>query len=140
MLSEALQTDMCEMAFSPLLASRLAVVAIADGLVIGGSALLALAVSLVLDPDSQTVYVNKVGTFGVSFASYWWTRTSAAGIRATHHLLAPGPPAIRGRPGLLATLIGVKLWVPESSENRVLRVAIRATLITSRMSPCYGSS
>ena len=26
---------------------------------------------------------------------------------------------------LLATLIGVKLWIPESSENRVLRVAIR---------------
>ena len=36
------------------------------------------------DPDSQTVYVNKVGTFGVSCASYWWTRISAAGIRATH--------------------------------------------------------
>ena len=31
----------------------------------------------------------KVGTFGVSCASYWWTRISAAGIRATHHL--PGP-------------------------------------------------
>ena len=41
------------------------------------------------DPDSQTVYVNKVGTFGVSCASYWWTRISAAGIRATHHLLGP---------------------------------------------------
>ena len=26
---------------------------------------------------------------------------------------------------LLATLIGVKLWIPESSENRVSRVAIR---------------
>ena len=40
-------------------------------------------------PDSQTVYVNKVGTFGVSCATYWWTRISAAGIRATHHLLGP---------------------------------------------------
>ena len=41
------------------------------------------------DPESQIVYVNKVGTFGVSCASYWWTRISAAGIRATHHLLGP---------------------------------------------------
>ena len=48
MLSEALQTDMCEMALNPPLASRLAFVAIADGLVIRGSALLALAVSRVL--------------------------------------------------------------------------------------------
>ena len=38
------------------------------------------------DPDSQ---VNKVGTFGVSCASYWWTRISAAGIRATHNLSGP---------------------------------------------------
>ena len=43
------------------------------------------------DPDSQTVYVNKVGTLGVSCASYWWTRISAAGagIRATRRLLGP---------------------------------------------------
>ena len=41
------------------------------------------------DEDSQIVYVNKVGTFGVSCASYWWTRISAAGIIATHHLLGP---------------------------------------------------
>ena len=41
------------------------------------------------DPESQIVYVNKLGTFGVSCASYWWTRISAAGIRATHHLLGP---------------------------------------------------
>ena len=33
--------------------------------------------------------MNKVGTFGVSCASYWWTRISAVGIRATHHLLGP---------------------------------------------------
>ncbi|OLQ03582.1 Anthranilate N-benzoyltransferase protein 2 [Symbiodinium microadriaticum] len=26
------------------------------------------------DPDSQLVYVNLVGTFGLSCASYWWTR------------------------------------------------------------------
>eukprot|EP00439_Symbiodinium_sp_Y106_P013439 s5626_g1.t3 len=44
------------------------------------------------DPDSQIVYVNKVGTFGLSPASYWWTRIAACGIRATHHLLGPGYP------------------------------------------------
>ena len=32
---------------------------------------------------------QQVVTFGVSCASYWWTRISAAGIRATHHLLGP---------------------------------------------------
>ena len=48
MISEALQADMREMALSTLLAPRLAIVAEADGLVIGGSAFLALAVSLVL--------------------------------------------------------------------------------------------
>ena len=47
-LSEALQTDMRKMALSSLLAPRLAIVAIADGLVIRGTTLLALAVSLVL--------------------------------------------------------------------------------------------
>ena len=26
------------------------------------------------DPEFQIVYVNKLGTFGVSCASYWWTR------------------------------------------------------------------
>ena len=29
------------------------------------------------DPASQTVYVNLVGTFGLSCASYWWTRIAA---------------------------------------------------------------
>ena len=41
------------------------------------------------DPESQIVYVNKVDTFGVSCASNWWTRISAAGIRPTHHVLSP---------------------------------------------------
>ena len=32
----------------------------------------------------------ELGTFGVSCASYYWTnKISAAGIRATHHLLGP---------------------------------------------------
>ena len=47
------------------------------------------------DPASQTVYVNKVGTFGLSCASYWWTRIAACGLRLTYHLLGPGFP----RPG-----------------------------------------
>ena len=29
------------------------------------------------DPDSQIVHVNKVGTFGLPPASYWWTRIAA---------------------------------------------------------------
>ena len=41
------------------------------------------------DPDSGTIYVNKVGTCDVSCASYWWTRIAACGVRATHHLLGP---------------------------------------------------
>ena len=44
------------------------------------------------DPDSQIVYVNKVGTFGLSCASYWWTRIAACGLRATHHLLGASYP------------------------------------------------
>ena len=41
------------------------------------------------ESDNDIVYVNKVGAFGVSCASYWWTRIAACGIRATHHLLGP---------------------------------------------------
>ena len=40
------------------------------------------------DPASQTVYVNLVGTFGLSCASYWWTRIAACGLRLTY---LPGP-------------------------------------------------
>ena len=35
--------------------------------------------------------VNKVGTFGVNCASYWWARISAAGLRATYGLIGPCP-------------------------------------------------
>ena len=31
------------------------------------------------ESDSDIIYVNKVGTFGVSCASYWWTRIAACG-------------------------------------------------------------
>ena len=41
--------------------------------------------------DNSCVYLNKVGTFGVNCASYWWTRIAACGIRATHHLLQACP-------------------------------------------------
>ena len=44
------------------------------------------------DPASQTVYVNLVGTFGLSCASYWWTRIAACGLRLTYHLLGPDFP------------------------------------------------
>ena len=44
------------------------------------------------NPASQTVYVNLVGTFGLSCASYWWTRIAACGLRLTYHLLGPGFP------------------------------------------------
>ena len=44
------------------------------------------------DPASQTVYVNLVATFGLSCASYWWTRIAACGLRLTYHLLGPGFP------------------------------------------------
>ena len=30
--------------------------------------------------DESCVYINKVGTFGVNCASYWWTRVAACGI------------------------------------------------------------
>ena len=41
--------------------------------------------------DNSCVYINKVGTFGVNCASYWWTRVAACGIGATHHLLGRCP-------------------------------------------------
>ena len=44
------------------------------------------------DPAAQTVYVNLVGTFGISCASYWWSRIAVRGLRLTHHLLGPEYP------------------------------------------------
>ena len=46
-----------------------------------------LACQLGGEGDDSPVYINKVGTC----ASYWWTRISAAGLRATHHLIGPCP-------------------------------------------------
>ncbi|CAE7794108.1 unnamed protein product [Symbiodinium sp. CCMP2456] len=45
-----------------------------------------------VDAEEETVYVNFVGTFGLSCASYWWTRIAACGLRLTYHLLGPGFP------------------------------------------------
>ena len=42
----------------------------------------------VRDTD-EFVYVNKVGTFGVSSAAYWWTRLFATVLRCSHYLLSP---------------------------------------------------
>ena len=40
------------------------------------------------DPD--VIYLNKVGTFGVGSASYWWHRLFAALGRTVHYLSHPG--------------------------------------------------
>ncbi|CAE8738786.1 unnamed protein product, partial [Polarella glacialis] len=46
-----------------------------------------------VDPKDDLIYVNKVGTFGVGSASYWWGRIFGASTRATYHLLGPENPA-----------------------------------------------
>lgn len=38
------------------------------------------------------IYINRVGTFGLACASYWWGRIAGAGIRLTHELLGPAMP------------------------------------------------
>ena len=40
----------------------------------------------------QEVYINKVGTFGVASASYWWGRIAGAGLRLCHELLGREHP------------------------------------------------
>ena len=52
--------------------------------------------------DDSCVYINKVGTFGVNCASYWWTRIAACGIRATPSFgtLSDRPPPLCGPPGV----------------------------------------
>ena len=35
----------------------------------------------------QQVWLNKVGTFGMSSAAYWWGRAAAGATRAAHHML-----------------------------------------------------
>ena len=38
----------------------------------------------------QEVWVNRVGTFGMGSAAYWWGREGACLMRATHCILVPG--------------------------------------------------
>jgi len=42
-----------------------------------------------LEGDPDTVYVNKVGTFGVSSAAYWWARLLAMVVRAAAAVVGP---------------------------------------------------
>ena len=42
--------------------------------------------------SDKHIYINKVGTFGVASASYWWGRIAGAGIRLVHELLGPEMP------------------------------------------------
>ena len=42
--------------------------------------------------DEDVVYVNCVGTFGISSTPYWWGRISAALVRLVHYLVGPGVP------------------------------------------------
>jgi hypothetical protein len=45
-----------------------------------------------ISEDDVYVYVNKVGTFGLACASYWWARIAGAGIRLMHEMLGPQMP------------------------------------------------
>ena len=44
----------------------------------------------VVDETDQCVYVNKVGTFGITSTPYWWTRLSGALLRLVHYFMVPG--------------------------------------------------
>jgi hypothetical protein len=37
--------------------------------------------------SDDVIYYNRVGTFGVASASYWWSRLFAAVVRAVHYLV-----------------------------------------------------
>ena len=42
--------------------------------------------------SDEFIYINKVGTFGVASASYWWGRIAGSGIRLVHEILGPKLP------------------------------------------------
>lgn len=44
----------------------------------------------VAEENSEEVYINHVGTFGIGSTPYWWARISAALIRFAHAVLGPG--------------------------------------------------
>lgn len=37
--------------------------------------------------DDPYIYINKVGTFGLACASYWWSRIAGSGVRLVHEFL-----------------------------------------------------
>ena len=45
-----------------------------------------------VNPKDDHIYINRVGTFGVASASYWWGRIAGAGLRLVHELLGPEMP------------------------------------------------
>jgi len=42
-----------------------------------------------ISEDDPFIFINKVGTFGISSAAYWWGRIFGAAGRATYYLLGP---------------------------------------------------
>ena len=46
----------------------------------------------VVREEEDTIYVNRVGTFGVGSTPYWWGRLSGALLRLCHALIGPGVP------------------------------------------------
>jgi hypothetical protein len=49
-------------------------------------------ISCKVKASDNEIYFNKVGTFGVASASYWWSRIFAAVVRAVHYLLGKNYP------------------------------------------------
>ena len=45
-----------------------------------------------VNPKDKFIYINRVGTFGVASASYWWGRIAGSGLRLVHELLGPELP------------------------------------------------
>eukprot|EP00435_Cladocopium_sp_Y103_P068936 s20_g32.t1 len=43
-------------------------------------------------PSDDFIFINRVGTFGVACASYWWSRIAGCGVRLVHELLGPSMP------------------------------------------------
>ena len=39
--------------------------------------------------DSDVLYINTVGTFGVGSAAYWWSRLVAVAVRAVDKIVCP---------------------------------------------------
>ena len=45
-----------------------------------------------INPKDDFIFINRVGTFGVASASYWWGRIAGSGLRLIHELLGPDLP------------------------------------------------